>query len=45
MLQIQSSEVEDADEGGANCWNIPVAATIVLKDDSQVGRGLSNKMH
>jgi len=32
----EEEEVEDADEGGANCWNIPVAATIVLKDDSQV---------
>ena len=45
IIKLQSSEVEDVDEGGPNCWNIPVAATIVLKDDSEVGRGLSNKLH
>jgi len=32
----EEEEVEDVDEGGPNCWNIPVAATIVLKDDSEV---------
>ena len=45
IIKLQSSEVEDVDEGGPNCWNIPVAATIVLKDDSEVDRGLSNKLH
>ena len=45
IIKLQPSEVEDVDEGGPNCWNIPLAATIVLKDDSEVGRGLSNKLH
>jgi len=32
----EEEEVEDVDEGGPNCWTIPVEATIALKDDSEV---------
>jgi len=34
--ESEEEELEDVDEGGPNCWTIPVGATIALKDDSMV---------
>ena len=37
--------MEEVDEGGPNCWTIPVEATIALKDDSEVGRETHKDLH